>query len=394
MRVKKFTNRNVEAVEVPTSGVVWVSEETIPGFYMIVRPNGHREFHVEYGPRGKRRRMKLGIYGGDLESAEDAREAAKAALAAVRLGRDPLEERKHRRDMPTFRKYAEERLAGELGRRKSARMIRTYLRKAEEFFGSKALDAVTVADVRRGFEKMREKGKNATANRWRTAVAALFAAALRERPPLVLFNPAADVEPVDENPPRARTLNEEETARVREAVDAIRNPWAKTALHLLLATGARKSEVLKARWEDIDLAGGRWRIPSPKAGKPQWAVLPKVAVERLTALERVAGSPWVFPGAKAGKPLADLRRHWGAIRKAAKVDDVTIHDIRRSVCASIARDFGIPIASRLMRHSNLTVTQRHYAPIDEAQQRDALEAVSAKILNFQPKAAEKKREAR
>ena len=91
-------------------------------------------------------------------------------------------------------------------------------------------------------------------------------------------NPAMGIRNFREAPPRARVLSDAEFARVVEAFEAIPDPHVRAAFVLLLDTGARKSEALCARWEDFDLEAGIWRIPSPKAGRPQ--VVPRTVERR------------------------------------------------------------------------------------------------------------------
>jgi integrase len=72
---------------------------------------------------------------------------------------------------------------------------------------------------------------------------------------------------------------------------------------LSLLLGTRRSELLSARWSDMDLEQKTWRIPSTKAGRPHLLPLPNAAVEILKALPR--DSEYVFPGSGATGHLAE-----------------------------------------------------------------------------------------
>lgn len=93
--------------------------------------------------------------------------------------------------------------------------------------------------------------------------------------------------------------------RVLEAISTVPDPHLRAAFTLLIETGARGSEVLRARWVDMDLDGRLWRLPRPKSGKPQVVPLADSTVAMLRNLVRVG--PWVVPGLKPTKPRSDLK---------------------------------------------------------------------------------------
>ena len=68
------------------------------------------------------------------------------------------------------------------------------------------------------------------------------------------------------------------------------------ALRLLLLTGARKSEILKARWENVHLDLRLLIVPLSKSGKPRHIILSDAALEVLRAMPRTPGTLWLFPG--------------------------------------------------------------------------------------------------
>jgi integrase len=60
------------------------------------------------------------------------------------------------------------------------------------------------------------------------------------------------------NKPRERTLSDDEPCELGRRLPESGLPkWAPSAIWLLLGTAARVGELLRARWTDIDLAGGR-----------------------------------------------------------------------------------------------------------------------------------------
>lgn len=81
------------------------------------------------------------------------------------------------------------------------------------------------------------------------------------------------------------------------------------------------------------------------------------------------------------RPRPDLKGPWDRLRAAAQLEDVRIHDIRRSFGLEIARKAGLHVASKLLRHSSVKVTEQVYAPLGIDELRDAVEK-RADVLPF------------
>ena len=81
---------------------------------------------------------------------------------------------------------------------------------------------------------------------------------------------------------------------------------AARALELTILTAARTSEVLQARWDEIDLDAALWVVPADrmKAGREHRVPLSPQAVAILRGIPRI--SALVFPGQRRGKPLRVL----------------------------------------------------------------------------------------
>ena len=295
-------------------------------------------------------------------------------------GIDPLEARDARRAIPTVGEWIDSYLVEVERRKKHPRADRRYLGMARKRWGHRPLDSLTVEDMRRAMSDASE-GHPIRGNRWLASVRACLNTAWRAD--LIASNPASRIRPNRENPPRARVLSDEELRRVSVAIDEQPDPFVRLAFLLLLATGARCSEVLRAQWADIDLDAGTWRIPSPKSGRPQMIPLSVDTVAMLRAAPRMLGTPWLLPGRDPERHRADLDRQWRAIRESARVPDVHIHDLRRTFGLHVARTAGLHIASKLLRHATVTVTEQVYAPLGLEDLRAGLETMQrarAKVI--------------
>ena len=354
-------------------------DEVLAGFGITAYPSGRKSFFIEYGPKNKRRRMTLGRYG--TLNLDDARAMAKEKLFAVVQGEDPLVDRAERRAMPTFGDWVDSYMEDVKRRKKAPREDQRFLTRARKLWEHRPLDAITAEDVRRAMAGESADDHPIRGNRWLASVRACLAAAWRAD--IIPDNPAARVRLNRENPPRSRVLSDDELKGVVEAVNGLKDEFARTALLLLITTGARLSEVLRAKWEDVDLDAATWRIPSPKAGIPQIVPLHPGTVDLLRALPRTTG-PWVIPGRNPQKPRADLKKPWADVKKEAKVTDITIHDLRRTFGLTAAKSAGLHVASKLLRHSDVRVTERVYAPLGLDDLREGLDKVATARSNVIP----------
>ena len=119
--------------------------------------------------------------------------------------------------------------------------------------------------------------------------------------------------------PREVRVQPTERYRLLRALDKADDQVAAAAIQMLLYTGARLSEVLRATWAEIpDLGHPIWHRPKDhmKAGKA--SSLP-LSAETITLLRRQprTRSPYIFPSQHFGGRRFDLKDTWYAVRKEA-----------------------------------------------------------------------------
>jgi integrase len=135
---------------------------------------------------------------------------------------------------------------------------------------------------------------------------------------------------------------------------------------------------LHAKWAEVDFERGIIFLPDSKTGKkPNFLNAAALAV--LADMPRLDGNPHVFPGRRDGAPRDGLDRPWAAIRKAAGLDGLRIHDLRHSF-ASVGAGGGLslPIIGKLLGHSQSATTAR-YAHLANDPVRAAVETIGATI---------------
>jgi integrase len=339
------------------------------------------------------RTYTIGRYG-ELD-VQKAREKAEAKLGEVRDGRDPVEERKAARKVSTFTEWRDLYVADVKLRKRGWKEDVRHLAKAVTAFGHKPLNKITPDDIEKVFRTIAAAGHKTDANRFRASVSACLQAAWRLG--MVPANVALRTRSLPEPPARSRILSEAEFAAVQGAVAALEDVHARAALVLLLATGARRSEVLHAKWSDVDLDQGLWRTPRAKSGRSEMIPLAAPVVAMLRELPREGALVIPSCGDDPSKPRYDLKRPWQDVCVAAELAEVTgegsarkvrplirLHDLRRSVGAAVARRYGLHVASKLLRHSDIRVTERHYAPLGIEVIRDAAEGQSEKLARVLP----------
>lgn len=165
-------------------------------------------------------------------------------------------------------------------------------------------------------------------------------------------------------------LRDQELNRFWEAVDRYPTRPPALALKILIYTGARKNELLKATWDQFELEKGVWTKPprSMKDKKLHHIPLSEQTIETLQTLKQLntKNSPYLFPGKKEDKPLDDIKRFWGKIRKEANIEDVHIHDLRHTYASHlVSSGLSLSIVGKLLGHTQASTTQRYAHLVDE-----------------------------
>jgi integrase len=377
----KLTKRNIDT-KIPTPEKQEDYRDTeLSGFTLRAFASGRKQFMLLYRLDSRRKAIKIGDYGALTPDA--ARTKAKAWLADIVKGIDPQQEQSAASALPTMGEWISTYLVDVKQRKKRPDSDISYLTMAKERYGKKRIDKVTRADVQTHMQQLKNTGRtNATANRYHASVRSCLNEACRAGH--INYNVSANIRHYSEPVPRSRVLSVNEMKSMLTAIDALDDMFVQTSLHMLIETGARKSEVLSAAWNDIQFEDGLWRLPVTKSGKPQIIPLSVSILARLRLLPH-AGE-WLYPARVGTGHRVDIKRHWDKVRKAAGITDVKLHDVRRTFGLYIARSAGLHVASKLLRHSSIKVTESHYAPLGIDELRSSLEKHSAEVVQIRREA--------
>lgn len=371
----KLTKRLVDAAKHPVSGQVFLRDDELRGFAVRITP-GSKSFCVEREIHGRVRRMTIGRYG--VLTVEQARDKAREKIGEIAAGRDPVEELRQRRKTITFgdlEKLYKERHAVH---KKSAIDDICMIKKWLSEWRPRRLNTITRADVTTKHAEIGAAGHTTRANRMVALVRTMFnlASDWGHHPGP---NPASRIKFFKEVK-RDRFVKPDELPRLWKALQNEPNPYVRGAFFIGLLTGARRSEVLGMKWEDLDLVQGLWRIPDTKAGRPHMLPLPRLVVDELTKLPRLQGNPYVFCGRWGRKNLNNVSKPWLRIRKEAGLNDVRIHDLRRTLGSwLVAAGASLPLIGKALNHSQ-PATTAIYARLQLDPVREALEANAERML--------------
>lgn len=378
-----FTNRNIAALPAhdanSASKSAEYSDTTVIGLKAVVSKNGNKSFAFRCQlTSGRKRFGRIGTFPATDVPA--ARSIALEMRAVVDRGGDPMEQQDRQKAMPTFAEFAKEYMEYSTQVKKSAcddaSKFKVHLLKK---FGSRRLCDIGTRDIELHHIAMKQSHTAGTANRHLALLSALFRKACEWG--RVDRNPANGVKAFKESPARQKYLSTEEIVRIFDAMKTEVNKTAVAALTLLILTGTRREETLQARWEHVDLTKGQWWLPVTKAGKGRTVNLNDAAIALLKEQPSRGKSPWVFPGRDGDKPLNNPRKCLTRLLKAANIEWVTIHSLRRAF-ATIAINSGATLyeVSGLLGHANQKTTLI-YAHLADSSQRKASQKVADVISN-------------
>jgi integrase len=285
------------------------------GLYLFVDDSGAKRWILRTVVGGRRRDIGLG--STQLITLAEAREEAARLRRLARSGGDPLaERRRERRTMLSFKEAAERVHGTHADTFRNAKHKAQWLASLEAYifpaFGGRSVDSVDSSDVLKALSPL-WTSKPETARRLKQRVRVVFdwAKASGYRSGDNPVDGIAKVLPrVKQAPKHHAALPYSQVPSFLKGLRACdAGESTKLAFEFLLLTASRTSEVLGARWEEIDLEAKTWTIPAAriKTGREHRVPLSTGSIELLeSALEIKDGGPFVFPGRAPGKPMSNM----------------------------------------------------------------------------------------
>lgn len=379
---EKITKRLVDGLMAgEDAAMAWDTE--VNGFGVRWR-GGAAVYLVRYrvgaGRGAPIRTVTIGRHGAPWTPDQARREAVRV-LGVVAGGADPAGDKAAAAAAPTVADLAERFLAEHADAKRKQRTAAEYRRLIEAHvlptLGKRKVASITRGDIAKLHHGMR--GTAYQANRVLAVISKMFSLAevwgLRPDG----SNPCRGIERYREAK-REAMLSADELARLGDALaaHAPKAPYPVAAIRLALFTGARIGEVLGLRWDQIDFETGAARLAQSKTGA-KTLYLPPPALRVLAELPRVAGNDHVIVGHRRGQPIVNVAKPWCAIRAAAGLPTLRIHDLRHAFASiGAGAGLGLPIIGKLLGHSQPATTAR-YAHVARDPAADAAAAIANKI---------------
>jgi integrase len=405
--MRSTTLHKLSAVQVRTAVAIPEKSEVAlrdgGGLMLQVRP-GSKTWVFEFALDGSRRRMGIGSYPST--TLEAARKKAASLREVLASDRDPLSAREEERNNAKLaleiakRTLLAQRRVGDVAEEWFRRIIVKTYRRPElvremldrdilPSLGNLMIGSAERTDLSRMLIGITERGAPVMANRVLAVTKQIFGYAI-------------DVGYRDDDPSsrlRRKNVGGKEAARERnlsfdEIASLVRTLWSPEfnarpettgVLRLVVLTGQRVGETVRARWEHIDFTAREWRIPAEttKNGRAHLVHLSQLAIETLVAL-RPEGKPnqpgYVFRGMRGGftteravnrvikrllatpetssekKPTSVKDKHRGLKLKRdgptlRGMPAFSVHDLRRTMVSRLA-DLGVAphVVEKMVNH--------------------------------------------
>jgi integrase len=381
-----LTDAVVRRLPLPDKGKRIALDDEVSGFGCRVTAAGARSYVLRYVTRAGRERTYT-IGDATVWKTTAARAEAKRLRHLIEQGGDPLGDIEAERAEPTVAELIERFEQEHLPRKRPStaadyrRSLRLYIRPALK---NLKVAAVTFSDIDRLHRRITAQGSPYQANRTIALASKMFSLAIRWG--MRETNPAKGIERNTEYG-RRRYLSPDELARLVAALAKHPDKQAANAIRLLLLTGARRGEVLAARWGDIDLGSGKWSKPPSSTKQKEHHEVPLNApalqllsdIQAQQADKRRVLPTFVFPGTGSSGHRIELKKDWRQLCKSAQITGLRIHDLRHSYASQlVSGGASLPLIGALLGHASPSTTQR-YAHLHTDPMREATERVGAVI---------------
>jgi integrase len=269
----------VREVSPPQKGsqTYWDNDPRVPGFGLRVHHGGGKSFFLNYWLDGRERRITIGPFPRWTLTA--ARERAAKLRKAVDQGEDPQGQKRARREAPTVQdlidRYVRDHLPKKTREPRRVRDEHVMLATIAHHLGkhTKVADIHDgdIADMHRkiGESVGRRTGKPrpVRANKILTVCSKMFALSLVSLPgentpwrDQAQGNPCKGIEKNQEDK-RDRFFSQIELMAITDALSEY-DGVAADCLRLIMFTGCRPAEAMKASWTEFDNEPGYWCKPS------------------------------------------------------------------------------------------------------------------------------------
>lgn len=330
-----FTKQAIEQLPIPNKGKSYYKDIKEKGLSLYVTSYGTKTFFVRKRVKGRDERIIIG--STELIPVEKARKTARILKGQIAEGLDPVaEKRKDISNKLTFGQQFKEYIEVYAKPHKKswqydAREVPKFL---SHWFKRRMCD-ITRYDVQKIQKDIFEKHGIYQSNRIIERISSIYNKAIEWG--WQGTNPASRVKKYKERS-RDRFILPAEMPCLVQALDDEWNTTPRDFIWMLLLAGARKTNTLQMRWDQINWEHKTWRIPDSKNGEVLLLPLVDRAMDILRERKENSVSDWVFPSD------TDPRHHFVNAKRAWKrtKQKATIHywsaDDRLAILIEQCRD--------------------------------------------------------
>jgi integrase len=315
------------------------------GLYLDVQESGSRSWILRVTSKGKRKTIGLG--GLSYVSLAEARDKAAELRAKARKGEDIMEQRRAEKVVETIPVFEDAaiKVHTELAKTFDSdvhshnwlQSLKTYV---FPIFGKKTVDKIDSADVLQAIGPIWNEIPD-TAGRTLRRIKAVFDWCMVKGYRTITVNGLAIKQPNPCDAIRAalpkrksvqkhhESLSYKELPAFVQKLRTLQSAFAvKLGLEFLILTCSRTSEVLEAKWEEINFDDAIWTIPAErmKMDREHKVPLSPRCIEILNLAKQFNDSKIIFPGRYAGHPLSNMA-FLMALRRMG-YEDLTAHGFR------------------------------------------------------------------
>ncbi|WP_299376354.1 site-specific integrase [uncultured Tateyamaria sp.] len=354
------------------------------GLYLVVDPSGARRWIVRVTVKGQKNRKgaplrtDFGLGGADVVTLNAARERA---LEYRRMAKSGLNPRFNaRQEVPTFEELSQQVHIERLPTWKNAKHGQQWLNTLRDYaftkIGRMPVDSIGQPEVLMCLAPIwtdKHETAKRLAQRIKTVLDVAKSKGFREGENPVTAVREAKVLPTVKAKVKHHDAMPWQDVPAFYSELSKRSAVAAKALQFTILTACRTSEVLEARWPEVDFEARVWTIPAErmKAGEEHRVPLTNEMLAILEPLKAMA-SEFVFEGQKRHQPLSNMSMLM-LLRRMGR-DAYTVHGFRSTFRDWASEAAGAPreVAEAALAHQVGSEVERAYARSDVLERRRIL----------------------
>ena len=229
--------------------------------------------------------------------------------------------------------------------------LRLFMRHS---LAQRVVAGVRGVDIARWRDERLRTVKPATVKRDLVLIGHVFEVARKEWG-IYVQNPVRDIKLPAGDRPRDRRLQAGEERRLLNACRKARNRNLLPMVQLALETAMRQGELIRLRWEHIDLQRQVAYLPDTENGETRSVPLSSIAIGVFRTVPRSL-SGQVFPGLTTE---AVKRAYIRAVRRA-EIEDLRFHDLRHEATTRLfEKGLNIMEVATITGHKDLRMLRRY-----------------------------------